>query len=148
MTIGAAAVLLLLAQAETPPASEAWRESASDGGTVLSSGDPDHALVQFRCVRRGVVRAYLGGLYTGDGPEPHRVTVRSGRARSVYRLQSGVDNQGGFSADIPIQSSTLVSFERSGELSFVAAGAEVGSERATRAEIEAISAFLRRCGGG
>lgn len=146
MITSVAAALLHLTQAEASLASEKWRQSSSSLGTILSSGDPDNALVQFRCVRRGVVRTYLAGLYTGDGPEPRRVTVTSGRARSVFRLQYGVDALGGFSADIPIQSRVMVSFQRNGALTFTAAGAEIGGDPASPVGIEVIAAFLRRCG--
>jgi hypothetical protein len=147
MITGAAAVLSLLAQAVSQPASETWRESASGLGPVLSLGEPDNAMIRIRCVRRGVLRAYLGGLYTGDGPQPRAVSVSSGRARSVYRLRFGVDPEGEFSADIPIQSAPMISFGRSGRLSFAAAGAELDGDAAKPEEIRVVSAFLRRCGG-
>lgn len=147
MITGLAAVLSLLAQTESQPASDTWRESASGLGPMLSLGEPDNAMIRIRCVRRGVLRTYLGGLYTGDGPEPRHVSVSSGRARSAYRLRYGVDPEGGFSADIPIRSAPMISFARSGRLSFAAAGSELDGDATSPEEFRAVSAFLRRCGG-
>ena len=147
MIIAIAAALSLLAQAGSQPASETWRESVTRHGTILSVGEPANATIQIRCVRPGVVRAYLAGLYTGEGPEPRRVIISSGRARSAYRLQFGLDAEGGFSTDVPVRSAPLVAFGRNGALTFAAAGAELDGNATTPAEIQTISRFLRRCRG-
>ena len=78
-----------------------WRESESPTGAVLSIGDPDSAMIQFRCVRPGTLRMDLAALYTGEGPQPRRVVVESGRVRASYRLTDGADDQARFGADLP-----------------------------------------------
>jgi hypothetical protein len=145
MIIGVAAALSLLGQAQLVPPSETWRARASERGTILSFGEPDNAAIQIHCLRPGILRIYLAGLYTGDGPEPRRVAVRSSRVRGSYRFVYGADADGGFSTDIPAGAPVMVAFERNGNLSFEAANAEVGGNATTPAEIRAISAFIRRC---
>jgi len=143
--IAIAAALSLLAQAEAAP--ETWREVASEAGAVLSLGEPDNAMIQIRCVRRGVVRADLAGLYTGEGPQPHRVTVSSARARASYRLSFGADDQGRFSAEIPATAPVMASFQRTGELNFRARNVHLESNAASAPEIAVIAGFLARCRG-
>lgn len=140
-----AAVALLLVQADT--AEYAWRVTDTDHGPVLSEGDPQSAMIQMRCIRPGVVRTYLAGLYTGDGPEPRRVTVSSVRARAGYRLRYRADSAGGFSADIPVGSGPIMSFARNGRLTVAAAGSELSGDVTTAEELQIVAGFLLRCRG-
>lgn len=135
--IAVATLLMLSLQAD---AAETWRESASPQGTVISFGEAANATIQLTCIRPGVIRADLSGLYTGEGREPRRVMAESGRVRASYRLA----NDGGFSAEIPASAPVMQAFGRSARLRFSAANAELSGD-GTPAEIPAVSGFLARC---
>jgi len=143
--IALAALLSVLAQAEIAP--EIWRETATETGGVLSLGELDNAMIQIRCLRPGVLRADLAGLYTGEGPQPHRVAVRSARIRASYPLLEGADAQGRFSAEIPAAAPVMASFQRNGRLNFRALNVFLEGDAATSSEIPVIAGFLARCRG-
>jgi hypothetical protein len=140
-----AAVLSFVAQAEIAP--ESWRETATATGDVLSLGELDNAMIQIRCLRPGVLRADLAGLYTGEGPQPHRVTVQSARTRASYRLLESADDAGRFSAEIPATAPVMASFQRTGRLNFQARNVHLEGDAASPAEILVIAGFLARCRG-
>lgn len=141
--IAFAAFLSLLGQAV--PAAESWRETATEAGEVLSLGEPDNAMIQIRCLRPGLLRADLAGLYTGEGPQPHRVAVESGRTRASYPLLEGADAEARFSAEIPAAAPVVASFQRNGRLNFRALNVHLEGEAASPSEIAVIAGFLARC---
>lgn len=143
--IALAAVLSFLAQAEIAP--ESWRETATETGDVLSLGELDNAMIQIRCLRPGVLRADLAGLYTGEGHQPHRVAVESARTRASYPLLEGADGEGRFSAEIPATAPVMASFQRNGRLNFRALNVLLEGDAASPSEIPVIAGFLARCRG-
>lgn len=135
--IALAAVLMLSFQAD---AADTWRESASGEGAVLSFGEAANATIRLTCIRPGVIRADLSGLYTGEGREPRRVVAESGRARASYRLTY----DDGFSAEIPAMAAVMQAFGRSARLRFRAAGAELTGD-GLPSETSTVAGFLARC---
>lgn len=134
--------LILSLSAQAPAGSTGWQESPSDRGPVLSYGAAANAPISLRCVRPGILRADLGGLYTGEGPEPRRVRAASGRVSASYLLSFG---HSGFTAEVPAGDRVMQAFRRSGRLRFTAAGAELAGEATGPAEIQLVAAYLRRC---
>lgn len=135
----ALAALMLSLQAAS---AAGWQESPSERGPVLSFGAPANAVISLRCVRPGILRAELGGLYTGEGREPRRVRAASGRVSASFPLVYG---DTGFTAEIPASAPIMRAFERSGSLRFTAAGAELVGEAGQPAEIQIVAAYLGRC---
>lgn len=135
--IAIAAVLMLSLQAD---AADTWRESASGQNRVLSFGEAANATIQLTCIRPGVIRADLSGLYTGEGREPRSVVAESGRIRASYRLAYN----DGFSAEIPAMSPLMQAFKRNARLHFRAADVELTGD-GSPSESATVSGFLARC---
>ncbi len=141
----ATAVLLLLAQVEA--SLETWRESPAEGRSFLSHGDAAEAAVRFRCVRPGMLLADLASIYTGEGPQPLSVTIESARTRASYRLCDGADDNGRFSAEIPIVAPVMTAFQRSGALNLRAGRWHMTVRAGSSAETRVVAGFLARCRG-
>jgi hypothetical protein len=144
IAIAAALISVLAALGDLP---ETWRESVSEDSAILSLGEPAAAAIRMRCVRPGMPRIDLASLYTGEGPQPRRVVVAGSTGRASDPLSNGADDSGRFSTDISVAAPVMLSFGRSGQLRFRAKSAHLSSGAARRPELQAISAFLRRCRG-
>ncbi|HST35742.1 MAG TPA: hypothetical protein VLK25_03830, partial [Allosphingosinicella sp.] len=105
-------------------------------------GAAANAVISLRCVRPGILRADLGGLYTGEGPEPRRVRAASGRVSASYPLTFG---DAGFTAEIPVSARVMQAFGQSGRLRFTAAGAELAGDAPGPSDVQVVAAYLRRC---
>lgn len=127
--------LALAAQGD--PDGPRWEESGSPLGAVLSNGQAANATIVLTCIGRGMLRADLSGIYTGDGAQPRNVVAASGRTRATYRL---VNNEG-FSASIPATAPVMRAFGQSGRLAFRAASGELEGE----GQASVVAGFLRRC---
>ena len=138
--IALVAALMLSLQADAE-AAESWRESNSGHRAVLSFGEAANALIRLSCARPGVIRADLSGLYTGEGPEPRRVVVESGRVRGSYPLFFN----DAFSAEMPVTAPVMRAFGRSARLRFAAANVELTGDATQSSESRTVSAFLARC---
>ena len=130
-------ISLLSLQAD---AADTWRESASGQDRVLSFGEAANATIRLVCIRPGVIRADLSGLYTGEGREPRNVVAESGRIRASYRLAYN----DGFTAEIPARAPVMQAFERSARVRFRAAGVELTGD-GTPSESPTVAGFLARC---
>lgn len=144
--------LALAATAQPADGGTRWRANEGDREFQLFNGPAsDRSDIVFRCARRGgsVVRLSIDGLYTGDGPEPRRLTVRSGRYRITAAL--GPDrtsrSAGTFAATIPLASAPLAAFARTGRLTLQARNIEMSGDAGTRLERMAIARFFRSCSG-
>ena len=135
--IAIAAILMLSLQSG---AGDTWRESAAEQGTVLSFGEAANATIRLTCIRPGVIRADLSGLYTGEGREPRSVVAESGRIRASYRLAYN----DGFTVEIPARAAVMQAFGRNARVRFRAAGVELTGD-GTPAESPTVAGFLARC---
>lgn len=139
-------MLALLAIVSLDQGATEWRQARTGTGYELALGAQPEILLQCTPGSR-TVRLNVDGLYTGDGPEPRRLRIASGRTRATVPLRfDGSGNRGGaFAADIPISSPALTAFARTGRLTLSVLNGQVERDARTAAERAAISGFFASC---
>jgi hypothetical protein len=145
--------LIALAVASQAADSVGWRQTAGAAGYELAFGEAnaDHVDILFRCSRRGnrTVRLNVDGLYTGDGPEPRRLLIESGRSRTRVALRYDDQSRPGgvFAAIVPIGSPALAAFARTGQLTVSARNGEIEGNARSAPDRAAITRFFSLCSG-
>ena len=127
----------------------AWRETSSGAEYLLALGEAgaDHVDILMRCARtrRSAVRLNVDGLYTGEGPEPRRMSIASGRARAIVALHYDDRPGGAYAASLALGNAALRAFARTGRLVLSAGNVEIDGNARTEADRNAISGFFARC---
>ena len=149
---GLAAGLLLAGTAEARQTTYAWTQVTESGGHYLLYGaGTDDISVSFRCALSGAreARMLVYNAYTGDGAEPRRAEIVSGRARQSLRgaLNPRI-SVSAFQTQVPLSSPVLGAFVRSGELTVDVDSYEAEAPAPTGPQRDAVARFFRLCRGG
>lgn len=141
-----------VASAQNDATAYAWTQVTEAGGHYLLYGaGTDDISVSFRCSLTGArdARLLVYNAYTGDGAEPRRAEIFSGRTRQ--RLTGALNPRisvSAFQAQVPLGSPVLAAFARTGDLTADVGTYEVEAPAPAGPQRDAVARFFRLCRGG
>lgn len=139
-------LLPLAALAMTAQDDGGWRQARVGAGYELAHGAQPDILLQCTPGRR-TIKLNVDGMYTGDGPEPRRLRIASGRTRTTVplRFDGNADRGGSFAADLPLGSPVLTAFGLTGRLTLDARNVRIQGDARTAPERAVIAGFVTFC---